>query len=52
MNPLLTIVEARVLGALVQGVPVGRRLAEALDRPWHAGVAQPPDGRFDLAVPS
>jgi hypothetical protein len=37
---------AQVL-APVQGVPVGRHLADALDRPWHAGLAQHPDGRFD-----
>jgi hypothetical protein len=38
---------AQVLDALVQGVPVGRHLADALDGPRQAGVAQHPDGRFD-----
>jgi hypothetical protein len=33
--------------APVQGVPVGRHLADALDGPRHAGLAQHPDGRFD-----
>lgn len=38
---------ARVPDAPVQGVPVGRHLADALDVPRHAGLAQHPDGRFD-----
>ena len=38
---------AQVLDAPVQGVPVGRHLADALDGPRHAGLAQHPDGRFD-----
>jgi hypothetical protein len=43
---------ARVLDASVQGVPGGYHLADALDGPGHAGLAQHPDGRFDPAVPS
>jgi hypothetical protein len=38
---------AHVLDASVQGVPVGRHLADALDGPRHAGLAQHPDCRFD-----
>jgi hypothetical protein len=38
---------AQVLDAPVQGVPVGRHLADPLDGPRHAGLAQHPDGRFD-----
>jgi hypothetical protein len=37
----------RVLDASVQGAPAGRHLADALDGPRHAGLAQHPDGRFD-----
>ena len=43
---------AQALDALVQGVPAGRHLADALDGPRHAGLAQHPDGRFDPAIPS
>jgi hypothetical protein len=43
---------AQVFDASVQGVPVGRHVADALDGPGHAGLAQHPDGRFDSAIPS
>ena len=43
---------AQVLDAPGRGVPVGYHLADALDGPGLAGLAQHPDGRFDLAVPS
>jgi malate synthase len=39
----------QVPGASVQGVPAGRHLADALDGPGHAGLAQHPDGRFGPA---
>jgi hypothetical protein len=38
---------AQVLDASVQGVPVGGYLADEMDGPRHAGLAQHPDGRFD-----
>jgi hypothetical protein len=38
---------APALDAPVQGAPVGRHLADALDGHRHAGLAQHPDGRFD-----
>ena len=40
---------AQVPGASVQGVPAGHHLADALDGPGHAGLAQHPDGRFGPA---
>src|SRR6185437_16785111 len=42
--PVARIVQ--VPGASVQGVPVGRHLADALDGSRQAGLAQHPDGRF------
>jgi hypothetical protein len=42
---------AQVPGASVQGVPVGHHLADALDGPRHAGLAQHPDGRFGPLAP-
>jgi lactate permease len=43
---------AHVPGASVQSVPAGRHLADALDGPRHAGLAQHPDGRFCPLAPS
>jgi malate synthase len=37
---------AQVFDAPVRGVPAGRHLADALDGPRQAGLAQHPDGRF------
>jgi hypothetical protein len=42
--PVARIVQ--VPDASVQGLPVGRHLADALDGSRQAGLAQHPDGRF------
>jgi malate synthase len=49
------VINALNCGAMLfmadQGVPVGRHLADALDGPRHAGLAQYPDGRFGPLAP-